>query len=139
MSEETDELEVETTEENPTVTEQDKTEKRFSQEELNKLVTQRVKREKDTARKLKEDFETQLSEQAALVTEYETVLKKMIESQSKDLPENYKKLLSKLTVLEQLEFLADETNKVSKKVIPSTPRIDEDKVEQPKKKTVKFM
>jgi hypothetical protein len=52
------------------------------------------------------------------------VLKKIVDSQTKDLPEDYKELIGRLPVLEQLDFLAKhgDANKLSKRTIPTTPR-----------------
>ena len=124
---------LESVEETVETQEKQKSSKTFNQEEVNALVANRVKRERESANKQKQEFETLETEYKEQLGKYEEVLKKMVDVQAKDLPENYKKLLSKLSVLEQLEFLADEENKVSKKTIPSTPKQTEED-SKPKRK-----
>ncbi len=99
-----------------------KTEKKFSEKDVQRLITERVSREKASSKRLQEEFESKESEYKTQLESYESVLKKMLEAQVNDLPESVKKLLGKLTVLEQLEWLSDENNHIEKRAIPSTPK-----------------
>lgn len=111
---------------NPTVETQGNKneEKKFSQAELDKVVQERIKREKESTRKQKEDFDSKEKEYQENISKLEVILEKQVEALSKDLPESTKKLLSKLTVLEQLSWLSEEGN-VQKRQIPTTPKPEE--------------
>lgn len=114
VDEQIDETEVEETE---TVQEQDKTQKGFDQAQVNRIVQSRLK-------KVKAEYDNQLSDLQTQLESYESVISKMIEKQIGVLDAPTQKLLKKLSVVEQLEFLGDSSNfeeVASKKVMPKTP------------------
>lgn len=115
--------------EEPTGTGQEKTEKTFSQEEVQKLIQERVRREKSSFDKEKGEFSQREADYLDQIKKYEDTLQKMISSQMESLPESVKKLLSKLSVFEQLEWLSDSSNLIQKKNIPSTPKENPDNKE----------
>jgi hypothetical protein len=102
-------------EEIETVEDQDKTEKHFSQADVNRVVQGRLK-------KVKVEFETEIEGYKEQLTEYENLLKGMVEELKKDLPDEYKEILNDSTVLRQYQILSKKQNQVSKKTIPVTPK-----------------
>lgn len=120
-------------EESETVTEQEnKTAKTFSQTEVNRIVQSRVK-------KLQSESESEIASKDEQISKYEEVIQKILDAQMKGLDAPTQKLLKKLSVLEQLEFLGDETNfETSKKKIPTTPKPDEKTEQKPIKKIGKL-
>lgn len=99
-----------------------KTDKKYSEAEVQKMIQERIKREKENSRKQNEDFTQRETEYKTTIENYETYLNKLLETQKGDLPESVIKLLEKLSVMEQLEWLADEANHIEKRNIPSTPK-----------------
>lgn len=108
--------------------------KTFTQKDVDRIVKERLDRERASTKKTKEDFEAEKTNLENIVKGYEEVLKTMVDEQLKDIPEPYRKIVQKLSILEQLEFLKDPNNKVSKKVVPVTPKGTDNKEIQPQKK-----
>jgi hypothetical protein len=99
------------------------TEKLFSQEDLNKLVSERVKREQANSRKDKEDFDNKLKSLSETLSGYEEALNKLLEEVENELDPSVKKLLDKLSPLERLEWLGERKgDKGGKKPIPQTEK-----------------
>lgn len=112
--------------------------KTFTQEQVNQVVESRLRREREAyQRKLDEaiGFKTLAEENAKILEEHARVLDELIldiiAERTKDMPDSYRNLLSKLSVKEQLEFLADPANQVSKKKVPTTPKAVEHQPEKP--------
>jgi hypothetical protein len=126
------------TDEKPENNKKDNQEKVFKQADLDRIVKERVDREKSAYKTLKDSYDTSVNDYKSQIESYENVIKGFVESAKKDLPENYKSLLEKLPILEQYEFLSKEENQVSKKTIPMTPKGDEGN-EKPTKKIGKFI
>lgn len=126
MTEKIDVTEVENEEveepvEKPTVTQQDKSAKTFTQEELDRTVQNRLRR-------VREENKQVVDTLTADVTFYEEQFGKVIEAQTSDWDEGMKELFTALPVREQLQKLADEgfTSKVRRKNIPpKTPKQNE--------------
>jgi hypothetical protein len=114
---------IETTElEEETVTTQDKKEKLLSQEEVNKLIAKERREWKSKLDTLQTDYDSFRGEVEAKEAKLQDKNKIQVETLKKDLPEQVIKLLDKLTIEEQLEYLEDESNKLQeKKRIPPTP------------------
>lgn len=130
----------ETTGENPGK-KTSETQKTFTQDELNKVVRDRVAREKKDAAKLTESWETERTELTATIASYEGIVKDIVKSKYELIPAEYQALVDKLPLLEQYEFLIAEGKKVSdKKPIPKTPLPigEEDKNKKFEKKLIKI-
>lgn len=126
---------IENPAEEGTVTEQVKTEKTFTQEEVNKVVAERLKREKEQAKKQVEDVSSEKLQLEEIIKGYEERFEKLLAPQLADIPDEFKPLVDKLTVLEKLEWLASRnTSKTDKKGVPVTPKKSEIEVEKPRKK-----
>jgi hypothetical protein len=134
-------LEVENTVENQedtTSAEDVKTGKKYSNEEMQKIISDRVNREKAVSKKLKSEYDELVKGYEEKVTAYEQKLNQMVEAQLKDLPVPVKKLLEKLDALEKIEWLSDPDNKsmlIERKTIPTTPKVDKEN-EQKKPKSL---
>lgn len=103
-------------------------EKSFTQKELDRILKERIQREKVGSQKVLDDANAQINAQAKAIEGYEKILSKFIETQIKDFPENIKLLISRLPVLEQMEWLSDPSNQIEgSKKIPSTPKETESK------------
>lgn len=99
------------------------TEKLFSQEDLNKLVSERVKREQANSRKDKEDYDIKLKSLSETLSGYEEALNKLLEEVENELDPSVKKLLDKLSPLERLEWLGERKgDKGAKKPIPQSEK-----------------
>lgn len=109
--------------------------KAFTQEQVNKMVQERVKREKLAAKKLSEDFESEKGQYLEQISKYEDILSKTVEKQLADYPDYVKSLVSKLSLLDQVEWLADEKNKISRREFPQRKQAEEKQEDtSPKKK-----
>ena len=99
------------------------TEKLFTQEDLNKLVSERIKREQANSRKDKEDFDNKLKSLSETLSGYEEALNKLLEEVENELDPSVKKLLDKLSPLEKLEWLGERKGeKTVKKPIPQSEK-----------------
>jgi NADPH-dependent curcumin reductase CurA len=115
---EVENVEVEAPEQKQTVTQQAKSEKTFTQDELDRTVQARLRREKEANKSLVDTL-------TADVALYEESFKKVIAAQTADWDDGMKVLFETLPVKEQLQKLADEEfmAKVHRKNIPpKTPR-----------------
>lgn len=97
-------------------------EKTLTQSEVNKLLADERRKHDAKFNDLKSEFTTfkttiEEREQAA----NDAALEK-VEALRKDLPESITKLLDKLTPVEQLDWLSDPENVVTKKEIPPLPQ-----------------
>lgn len=104
--------------------------KAFSQQEVNRIVQNRLK-------KVKTDYETQIEQYEEQVSKYEDVLNNLINSQLANQTESVKKLLAKLPILDQLDWLNEnlaEENKQAKRTIPTTPKAEQVKEDKTPKK-----
>jgi hypothetical protein len=124
MAEKTENTETDVTEETTSTEEVVKTDKKFNQTEVNALIQNRVKREKDALIGLKTEWETEKTELTQQIEKYEAIISKTVEEKMALLDAPTQKLLKKLSVLEQLEFLGDDANfaETPKKKIPTTPQ-----------------
>jgi hypothetical protein len=82
--------------------------KTFSQEDVNRLIG----REKAKTKLYKEQLEQLQTGKDETLTKYENTILKLATDMSKDVPDPIKKLLAKLSPLEQLEYLNDTANNV---------------------------
>lgn len=97
-------------------------EKLFSQKELDTHIQSRVKREKDALTTAQKTWD---EEKAAILKEKESLensLKTFITSAMDGLTDGEKKLLGKLPVMEQIEYLNEITKTTGKKT-PVTPKV----------------
>jgi hypothetical protein len=126
-----------TTTENTTVAEQVKdTEKVFKQADVDRIVKERLDREKASSKKIKEDADNSVKDYEEKLTSYEEIIKSVVEREKSSIQENYKALLEKLPLIDQYNFLIDPKNKVEKVTIPETPKAD-GKIENDSTKTLK--
>lgn len=124
------EKEIENTEveEEETVETQDKKEKLLSQAEVNKLLAKERRDAKAKLEAAQEEFNSGKSNYEATIEKYEALLKKGVEDQLKAVPAPVKALLEKLSLEEQMEWLANPDNLVvEKKKIPLTPEEEKGK------------
>jgi hypothetical protein len=106
--------------------------KTFTQAELDEIVESRLARERSSQGRKLDNVESALKAAEKRIEHYEKILSKQVESQTKDLPDSVKKLLAKLSVQEQLEWLADPSNSITQRSSsPKTPleRRDEKEIE----------
>jgi hypothetical protein len=121
----TDTLEVNAAPEETTTDEVVKTDRKFNQDEVNRLIKDRVKREKDDYAELKQTYDNAVKEYEEKLIAYQNKLNSIIETQMQDLPIPVKKLLDKLDPLEKLDWLNEPDNRimqVERKTVPSTPK-----------------
>lgn len=108
-----------------TATEQAKTEQTFKQSEVNALM---AKERKSYEAKLKATqdeyaaFKKSIEDKAA---EAEAAAKEKVEKLREGLPENLTALLDKLTATDQLEWLSDPSNTITKQTIKPLPEARE--------------
>lgn len=110
--------------------------KLFTQADLNKFLSKEKKAFQAKYDALNTDFTTLQADVTKKAEAEEAKQAIVVESLKKDLPANILKLLEKLSVAEQLEYLQDAENviPVDKKKIPSTPQANGD--ETPKQKSL---
>jgi hypothetical protein len=96
--------------------------KTFTQEELNKVVQNRVKTEQTKAKEQADLFETEKQTLQETINGYESIISKQVEDLQADIPENYRILFDKLNLIEKWEFLNNPANKIAKKEVPTTPK-----------------
>jgi hypothetical protein len=121
---------------------EDKTNKTFNQEELNKIVQSRVQSEKAKAKELADNFDAEKKTLEDQLKGYETIIKTIVDGLKKDVPEQYKPLFDKLSLGEQYEFLNNPKNKTveDRKAIPLTPKpADGNKTTDAPKKVNKWL
>ena len=94
--------------------------KKFTQAEMNKVVGKE-------RQSLMAKHSLEIDEKDKLISSYEAIVKKDLETKIQDLPEPVQKIVSKLTILQQIDLLQNDQMQISKKLIPST-EINEDKV-----------
>jgi len=131
--------ELDTAIEEPKTEDVVKPERIFKQAEVDKMIAERVRREKEQAKKLVEEHSSEKLSLETTIKSYEEQIEKFLSPQLEDIPDEFKPLISKLTVLEKIEWLASR-NKTAKRTIPSTPKRSE--VEQkpnPQNKTRRFI
>ena len=83
-----------------------KEEKKFTQAEVNRFN----RREKEKSKQLQDDLDKLQNNKDETLIKYENTIQKMVDDMVADVPDSIKKLLLKLSPLEQLEFLSDKTN-----------------------------
>ena len=120
MTDETETTTDETTEQAET---DSKTEKTYTEAELQAIVKDRVAREKKISAAAASEIETIKSAHADELGKYKSIVDARLEDAKKSLPDAVQKLLEKLDALEQLEWLADPENvkPVERTKIPETP------------------
>jgi hypothetical protein len=117
-----------------------KEEKLFNQKEVDNLIQTRVKREKDSVTTLQKNWEAEKTSYEDKINKYDESLNKILEVQKENLnlDPSLKELLEKLSVFDQLEYLAKLKPKT--KDIPSTPAFqDKTNDSQSKKKLNNFL
>ena len=125
MTEERNAEELENTtqgSEESTDTAQEQSEKLFTQFELDRIIKDRVAREKVNTSKVKTDFEAYKANTEDALAKYEESTKLQVEALSADIPENLKSILGKLTITEQLEWLTNPDNNHEPRKSPLTPK-----------------
>lgn len=111
------------TENNSTAEEQEKnTEKLFKQADVDRIVADRLAREKTNSKKIKDDADSLVKDAQDRLTAYEEVIKGVIESKKSNIPETYRPLLDGLSLIEQYKFLTNEKNIVKREKVPETPK-----------------
>ncbi len=97
------------------------TEKTLTQTEVNKILADERRKHEAQFKALKGEFDTFRGEIEAKEKAANDAAAEKVEALRKDLPEAITKLLDKLTPLEQLEWLNDPANAITKKQIPELP------------------
>lgn len=108
-------------------------EKKFSQDEVNKLIAKEKRSWEKKFESIQNEFNTFKGEIEQEQTKREEKVKTQVGEMKKDLPPQIMKLLDKLTIQEQFDYLNDPENKIEKKTIPSTPKEKEDASPKQKK------
>lgn len=120
----TEEINKELTKDTETTDEVVKTAiKTYTEEEVQKLIRERVDREKTASKKLVDDATSAKTSLEETLSKYEALLTKQVEAKAGSIPEAYKKLFDKLTLAEKLDFLADmpDDQEETKTQFPKTP------------------
>jgi Fe2+ transport system protein B len=99
-------------------------EKKFTQKDIDRLITQRLSKQK-------QGYEKDIISYKEQVDKFSKVISSFVDKERLSIPENYLPLFDKLDVLEQYEFLTSQ--KSTKKTIPETPESET----TPQKKTIK--
>jgi hypothetical protein len=97
------------------------TEKTLTQSEVNKILADERRKHEAQFKALKGEFDAFRGEIEAREKAANDAAAEKVEALRKDLPESITKLLDKLTPIEQLEWLNDPENIVTKKQIPELP------------------
>jgi hypothetical protein len=104
----TDEKEIKEEEVETEVDDKALNEKKFSQKDVDRIV----QREKAKSKAWKEELDNLKAGKDENLTNYEKVIQKLVDEMSAEVPESIKKLMAKLTPLEQLEYLSDPENNI---------------------------
>lgn len=83
-------------------------EKKFTQDDVNRFI----QREKAKSKLMKEELDTLKTTKDETLTAYETHIAALVGDMAKDVPDPIKKLLGKLSPIDQLEYLSDPANNV---------------------------
>lgn len=111
-------------------------EKLFNQKEVDSLIQNRLKREKDVFSTTQTTWNTEKENYENTIKKYEDNLKSMIATQAEGLSVTEKALLAKLSVQDQLDFLANMPK--TEKRIPITPKSNGEDT-QTERKLKKFL
>ena len=104
-----------------TANEQDKTEPTLKQSEVNALMAKERKSYEAKLKATQEEFATFKKQIEDKQAEAEAAAKEKVEKLREGLPENLTALLDKLTATDQLEWLSDPTNTITKQTIKPLP------------------
>lgn len=96
-------------------------EKTLTQSEVNKLMADERRKHDAKFNELKSEFATYKTDIEAREQAANDAAAEKVEALRKDLPESIVKLLDKLTPVDQLDWLNDPENAVTKKEIPPLP------------------
>jgi len=110
---------VDTTEESSTA-EVVKTDKKYSDEEVQRIVKERISREKEASKKIKEEFDSYKSASEEDLTFMRGILEKDIAAQLETLPAAIRELVTQLPLKGQVDWLA-KNPVIEKHEVPSTP------------------
>ena len=123
MSKETEDVKTEDVKE--TSAEQDKTEPTLKQSEVNALMAKERKSYEAKLKATQEEFATFKKQIEDKQAEAEAAAKEKVEKLREGLPENLTALLDKLTFSDQLDWLSDPTNTITKQTIKPLPEARE--------------
>ena len=108
-----------------TAIEQDKTEPTLKQSEVNALMAKERKSYEAKLKATQEEFATFKKQIEDKQAEAEAAAKEKVEKLREGLPEGITNLLDKLTATDQLEWLSDPTNTITKQTIKPLPEARE--------------
>ena len=114
--------EVKASDTEPSKTSQEKT---LTQSEVNKILADERRKHDAQFKALRSEFDEFRTGVEAKEKAANDAAAEKVEALRKDLPEAVTKLLDKLTPVEQLEWLTDPDNVITKKEIPPLPRGNE--------------
>ena len=123
MTDKTEETKTEDVKE--TAIEQDKTEPTLKQSEVNALMAKERKSYEAKLKATQEEFATFKKQIEDKQAEAEAAAKEKVEKLREGLPEGITALLDKLTATDQLEWLSDPTNTITKQTIKPLPEARE--------------
>jgi molecular chaperone GrpE (heat shock protein) len=121
MTEETEKQETKAEPEKETATEQAKTERTFTQAEVNALEAKTRKTYETKYKQLEDEYKTFKTSIEEKQNKAEEAAKEKVEKLREGLPEGITALLDKLTFTEQLEWLSDPANTITKQTIKPLP------------------
>jgi len=113
---------VEDVAESETVTEQGKTDKSFSQEQVNKIVNERLSRERKTQKQLTDTWESEKETFTTKIEKLESILSTSLDEMKKFVSADVLELLADRDILDQYEWLQKHSKKENKKNIEPTPK-----------------
>ena len=108
-----------------TATEQDKTEPTLKQSEVNALMAKERKQYEAKLKATQDEYATYKKSIEDKAAEAEAAAKEKVEKLREGLPENLTALLDKLTATDQLEWLSDPANTITKQTIKPLPEARE--------------
>ena len=123
MTDKTEETKTEDVKE--TAIEQDKTEPTLKQSEVNALMAKERKQYEAKLKATQDEYATYKKSIEDKAAEAEAAAKEKVERLREGLPENLTALLDKLTATDQLEWLSDPTNTITKQTIKPLPKARE--------------
>jgi hypothetical protein len=112
---------VDVTTDETTVTDQDKNAKMFNREQVNKMVSERLSRERKQHKQLSDTWEGEKNEFVSQIEKYENIISTTVTEMKKNVSVDVLELLDEKSVLDQYEWLMKHIKKEPKKTIDSTP------------------
>ena len=113
--------------------------KRFTQDEVNRMIQTRLKKERDSSTGLQKGWESEKTNLSEQLDSYEKIINSFLETQKTALTEREKKFFEKLSLVDQVEFLSESLKEVNKKEFPRNPVVGSGENQVSRPVTKKFL